>query len=314
MKLLACGVDMVDVSQLRAIRAVSETGSVTAAARRLNMSQPGLSRLIDRVEDELGATLFMRGRTGAEPTAEGHKALEFALKTLTAYDALRASISSNAGGPTITLRIAASTTPGEYLLPEIASEFMRVHPGIAVESLITDSAAVAGHVLSGDCDAGFSGTNPAIDGLIYVPIARDEIVLAVSASHRFAEMGEIDSAELEGERMLRRERGSGTYEVVTEVLARHGQSLPRGRSELTLGSTQAVVSAVDAGLGVGFVTTRAIAQHAPSRVIAVRIVGAPVVRDLFMVYEVERRLSASARAFVEFVEQRAVRDDVAIRR
>ena len=299
---------MVDVTQLRAIRAVSETGSITAAARRLGMSQPGLSRLVERVEDELGARLFERGRRGAAPTEDGQRALEFALETLTAYDALRASIGSSAGSHVETLRIAASTTPGEYLLPAIASEFTSVHAGIAVESLITDSAAVAGHILSGDCAAGFSGTNPAIAGLIYVAVERDEIVLAVSVSHRFAEMSEIESSELEGERMLRRERGSGTYEVVAEVLAQHGQALPRSRSELTLGSTQAVVSAVDAGLGIGFVTTRAIEQHAPSRVKAVRIAGAPVVRDLFMVYEAERRMPAGARAFVEFVEQRAARD------
>lgn len=300
---------MVDVSQLRAIRAVFETGSITAAARRLGMSQPGLSRLVERVEDELGVRLFERGRSGATPTEAGERALKFALETLTSYDALRATVSTGAGGPVETLRIAASTTPGEYLLPEIASAFTRVHSGIAVESLITDSAAVAGHVLSREFAAGFSGTNPGIAGLIYVPVARDEIVLAVPVTHRFAEMGEIDSSELEGERMLRRERGSGTYEVVAEVLARHGQSLPKARSELTLGSTQAVLSAVDAGLGVGFVTTRAIEQHAPSRVKALRIAGAPVVRDLFMVYEAERRMSAGARAFVEFVEQRAARDN-----
>jgi DNA-binding transcriptional LysR family regulator len=302
---------MVDVSQLRAIRAVFETGSITTAARRLGMSQPGLSRLLDRVEDELGARLFARGRTGATPTEEGWRALEFALQTLTAYDAFRATISAGtgAGSRSETLRIAASTTPGEYLLPEIASAFTSVHSGISVESLITDSAAVAGHVLSREFDAGFSGMNTAVGGLVYVPVARDEIVLAVPVSHRFAEMGEIDSLELEGERMLRRERGSGTYEVVAAVLERHGQSLPKGRSELTLGSTQAVVSAVDAGLGVGFVTTRAIEQHAPSRVMAVRITGAPVVRDLFMLYEAERRMSAGARMFVEFVEQRAARDE-----
>jgi DNA-binding transcriptional LysR family regulator len=294
---------MVDTSQLRAIRAVSETGSISAAAVRLGMSQPGLSRLVERVESEFGAKLFVRKRSGAEPTLEGRKVLQFALETLTAYDALRASVGGASAGST--LKIVASTTPGEYLLPEIASEFTGTYPGLSVESLITDSAAVAGHLLSQDYDAGFSGTNAGLDGLIYVPVATDEIVLAVPVSHRFADMGEFEASDLEGERMLRRERGSGTYEVVETVLAQRGQSLPHERSELTLGSTQAVVSAVDAGLGVGFVTTRAIEQHAPSRVIAVRISGAPVIRDLYLVYEANRRLEASARAFVDFVEQRA---------
>ena len=78
---------------------------------------------------------------------------------------------------------------------------------------------------------------------------------------------------------------------------------------MTLGSTQAVVSAVDAGLGVGFVTKRAIERHAPYRVKAVRVGNEAIVRDLFLVYEANRRLSETAQAFVEFVQQRAANGD-----
>lgn len=276
------------------------------------MSQPGLSRLVERVEAELGAKIFARGRSGAVATREGEQVLAFALDVLAAYETLRASIGNGAGDAsrvTEVLKVVASTTPGEYLLPGIASEFSRLHPAISVESMITDSRGVTDQLLSGECHAGFAGTESETEGLKHVPIAKDEIVLAVAVSHRFAELDEINVEMLEGERMLRRESGSGTYEVVAHVLAQHGMALPREQSALTLGSTQAVVSAVDAGLGVGFVTKRAIEHHAPSRVKAVRIKGVPVIRNLFLVYEPGRQLPANAQAFIEFVQQRAQHGD-----
>lgn len=297
---------MVDVEQLRAVRAIAEAGSITGAARQLGMSQPGLSRLVERVEDELDARLFTRGRSGAEPTADGRKLLQFALATLTAYDTMRASLTgmrSGAGNNTLTLKIVASTTPGEYLLPKLASDFMRTHAAVPIHTLITDSSAVAALLVAREYDVGFSGRKSEFKSLVYVPVAQDEIVLAVPATHPFANAGEIEASQLAGERMLRRETGSGTYDVVNAVLAEHGQRLPESSLAVTLGSTQAVLSAVDSGLGVGFVTLRAIEHHSPARVAAVRLANIPVVRDLHLVYERGRRLSRSAMDFIEFVKQ-----------
>ncbi len=296
---------MVDINQLKAVRSIAEAGSITAAARTLGMSQPGLSRLVERLEDELDANLFVRGRRGAELTPDGRKLLEFARSTLSSYDMLCASVSGRrgkAGDDQGVLKIVASTTPGEYLLPQIASEFARGNEGVAIETLITDSSAVANLLVSGEYDVGFSGKMADFGVLRYVKIARDEIVLAVPGSHPFSKLGEIEISQLEGEKMLRRESGSGTYDVVESALRQKDEQLP-GTTSLALGSTQAVVSAVDAGVGVGFVTLRAIEQHAPSRVAAVRVSGLPILRDLFLVYEPERRLSRTARNFIEYVEE-----------
>lgn len=289
---------------LRAVIAIAETGSITAAARTLGISQPGLSRTLDKLEDELGANLFIRGRRGAELTSDGRKLLEFARNTLTEYELLRAAMSnsrSGAGSSPGALKVVASTTPGEYLLPALASQFARLHRDIPVETLITDSASVARLLASGEFEVGFAGQALAFSSLKFVKIATDEVVLAVPVSHSFATTDEVDVSALDGETMLRRESGSGTYSVVESVLGEHGMQLP-DEPGLVLGSTQAIVSAVDSGLGIGFVTLRAIKHHAPSRVAAVRISGVPIMRDLFMVYGPVQDLSTSARTFIEFVE------------
>ncbi len=272
------------------------------------MSQPGLSRLVERIEDELDTSLFVRGRKGAELTADGRKFLDFARATLGSYDMLRASVrrdrrrSSNSQE---TLRIVASTTPGEYLLPRIASDFTERHSGVSVDTLITDSAGVANLLVTGEYEVGFTGQMSDFGVLRHTKIASDEIVLAVPVSHRFAALGEVDISELAEEQLLRRESGSGTYEAVMNVLEEQDGDIPLAFADLSLGSTQSMVSAVDAGVGIGFVTLTAIEHHVPARIAAVRLTNMPVLRDLYMVNEVGRQMSDSARAFIEFVEELA---------
>lgn len=295
---------MVDISQLRALRAVSETGSITAAAQQTGMSQPGLSRLIERVESEIGAQLFERGRGGAIATADGEKVLDFALKTITAYDALTASMGvlSRAVGR---VKIVSSTTPGEYLIPCIVAEFSAIHSDVGVESLIADSASVRDKVLARDCDAGFSGFLPSCNLLKSVPVAHDEIVLAVSVSHEFAETSEIDPTELFSQQLLYRECGSGTYATVALALREHGFSLPGEPASVTHGSSQALLSAVSSDIGVGFVSARALDAYHPSKVRAVRLKGIPLKRELYFIYEIAKQRSRQAQAFIDFVERKA---------
>jgi DNA-binding transcriptional LysR family regulator len=296
---------MVDISQLRALRAVSETGSITAAAQQTGMSQPGLSRLIERVESEIGAQLFERGRSGAVPTDAGRKVLEFALNTITSFDALTASLGVNSRA-TGAVNVASSTTPGEYLLPKFVADFNAIHNDVSVESLVMDSASVARRVLAREADVGFCGVRPGCPQLRCVAVACDEVVLAVPASHEFASRGEIQPCELAQHRLLRRERGSGTYETVSRALASVSLSLPESQASMTLGSAQAVLSAVDSGLGIGFVTTRALEFHRPARVAAVRLAGIPLTRELYFIYEIARPRSRQAQAFIDFVERKAL--------
>jgi DNA-binding transcriptional LysR family regulator len=96
---------------------------------------------------------------------------------------------------------------------------------------------------------------------------------------------------------------------VRQALAARGYELPELRYVMTLGSTQAVVSAVDAGIGIGFVTARALAAHRPGRLAAIRLKGVPIVRDLFLVYETARSRPPQVEAFIRFVAPPGPQDD-----
>ncbi len=289
-----------DIFQLRTFCTVARTGSFTEAAKMLDLSQPGVSRQVQRLEQEIGGRLLVRGGRGVTLTDTGARLLEFATDTLASYDDFLSAGDAGASRLSGAIRIIASTTPGEYLAPGLVAAFSSQNPGVNTEVFVADSALVAGELLEGRWDVGFTGLRAADSKLVHYAIASDEIVLAAPVSHRFANEEEIDVAALAGERLIQREDGSGTQATVRDALRSRGASLPEQQAAMSLGSTQAIVQAVDSGLGVGFVTLRALEAHRAARVAAVRMKGGPIMRDLYMIYEPARRHSEQVRAFIDF--------------
>ncbi len=292
---------------MRMLVAVAEAGSLTEAAKRLGVSQPGASRQIQRLEAEMGVPLLERAPAGVRLTPDGERTLEFARKTLRDYDALRAT--SGAEPLHGHLRIAASTTPGEYLVPQLASKFIGLHPRVATEIFVGDSATVRSELIERRWDVGFVGQALSQRGVVQAAVARDEVVLAVPGDHRFAGRDEVGLDELQDERIITREDGSGTQATVHETLRNRGLRLPRHSAAMALGSSHGIVAAVDSGLGIGFVSRRALSGHDRSRVAAVRLAETSIVRNLYLIYESKRVSPRHVRAFIDFVIASAASQD-----
>ncbi|MCL6545355.1 MAG: hypothetical protein K6T61_08990 [Bryobacteraceae bacterium] len=131
----------------------------------------------------------------------------------------------------------------------------------------------------------------------------DEVVLAVPAGHRFAARATVALSELEDEPFVEREGGSGTLLSVRRALAERGLSLPTFRVVMVLGSTQAVVSAVEQGHGLGWVSSLAVAHRRPEYVAAVRLAELPIRRTLYLVTPTRRALPAVPAAFVDWLRR-----------
>lgn len=289
---------VMDTDELTALRAAARAGSLSAAARDLGTSQPNISRRIARLEHEIGAQLLVREPRGVRVTAVGRQVLDFAIRTLDEIEQL-ASLTSADGGTGLSgmVRVVASTTPGEYLLPRIVSAFSRANPDVGVSERVTDSAGVVATLLAGECDIGLSGRPSGRAELIDEPFAEDEILLAVPTAHPLAERGRIGIGDLAGERLILREHGSGTQQVFLEALAHHGKVLPSERSLVSLGSTHAVIVAVADGAGIGVVSRLALDQHRQAPIARVRLTGVPMTRRLYVVHVADRRLSPAVEAF-----------------
>lgn len=292
-----------DLGLLRSFIAVAEHGSFSVAAGELGLTQPGVSRQVQRLERELGATLLRREHGVVRLTPAGECVLAFARTVIAGEQELRQALRAHAGAIAGPLRIAASTTPGEFLVPGLVARFVARYPEVQPSIAIVDSAAVVEDLLARRADVGFVGARLPRPGLRYAAIAEDEVVLAVPTSHPFAAHQTVELAALEGQPFVEREGGSGTSLSVRRLLAERGLSLPPHRVVMVVNTTQAMVSAIQRGYGIGFVSSLALADRAPQRITPVRLTDVPLRRPLYLTYEARRTLPLAASAFVAFVRR-----------
>jgi DNA-binding transcriptional LysR family regulator len=294
-----------DFAEIEAFLQVAERGSVTVAARDLGLTQPGLSRQIQRLERALGTPLLVRSRDGVALTLAGERFRAYAEEVLARH---REFLNELQGAESMLegeLRIAASTTPSEFLVARLIADFTAAHPNVRAIVFTADSQSVVEEVFQGRRDLGFVGARIARKGLRFDPVAEDEVLLAVPIHHPFAREPEVPVEALANQRFVEREDGSGTIFSVRDALAQRGLTLPSYRVAMTLTTTQAVVSAVRAGYGLGFVSSLALGELSPRGPVPVRLAGVSTRRAIYLVRD-ERRLPPPAgRRFAQFVlEQR----------
>jgi len=291
-----------NTEHLRTLVNVVEQGSLSAAARIQRLSQPAVTKQIQRLEAELGQQLLIRGpRRRVEPTPAGELVLAFSRHTLAQLEDLGRSLAALRQIGDGRLILAASTTPGEYVLPGLLAEFKGRYPQIEVQTSVTDTADVVARLLAGEASIGLIGSAVQQPGLRLEPMLSDEIILVVPPDHPFAGRERVTMQDLGAQPLILREAGSGTLRSVEAVLASHGLHLPSGNVALTLGSTQAVLQGVAQGLGLGFVSARASAlAQAGGRVACVRLAGVDLRRNLYLAYLPEQVADPLVTRFLGF--------------
>ena len=295
-----------NLDYLRTYLEVVKTGSFSEVAKKLSISQPAVSFQIQKLERDLGVRLIDRAQRTITMTEAGRQLLRFAERVeqerahlLQDLDRLREEVAGD-------LVIAASTIPGEFLVPPMLGEFKALHPGIGAQIAISDSLSVIAGVQNGDYEVGFCGIAPEGRELESFKMAEDEIVLIVFPDHPFAQRDEISFVELEDEPLIFREETSGTQRVLEFSLLKAGFELEKWSPKLILGTTQAVVSAVEAGLGIAFVSSLAIKKSLVlSLVKVVTVSGVRLKRDFFCIYRKERVVSRLLGEFIAFIQTKA---------
>ncbi|MEA2589697.1 MAG: hypothetical protein QOH66_2624 [Actinomycetota bacterium] len=295
-----------NLDQLETFMVLARCGSFTRAAVQLHLSQPAVSRHIQKLEQELGVTLLTRRRGRIELSEAGERVRSYAEDVVGGHERLVAELGEQPSRLAGDLRIVASTTPGEFLVPGLVSAFTANHPRVSPRIQIADSTEVVAQLRSRKADVGFSGIKFPGRDLVHRHIATDEIVLAVPPDHPFAPRSSVELSELAGQPFLTRETGSGTHLSFLALLAEHGLEAPRYRPVMVLSNTAAIVSAAANGYGIGLVSCLALAGRGPGGPVAVRITGLPLTRSLFLVVEKDRPLPPPAANFAEWVPDQEV--------
>ncbi|OGO23053.1 MAG: hypothetical protein A2144_11930, partial [Chloroflexi bacterium RBG_16_50_9] len=247
-----------NLEYLKTFREVVRLGSFSEVAKKLSLSQPAVSFQIQMLENELGIRLIDRNQRTIIPTTAGKRLLRFAESTEVEREQLQRDLEQMREEVSGELVIAASTIPGEFLLPPLLAEFRQLNPAVRIRVTVSDSMTVINRVRDNTYEVGFCGMAPAGQDLESFRVAVDEIVLIVFPDHPFAQRGEVSRADLAGEPLIFREDTSGTQQNLESQMYRIGFDLRKWVPNLVLGSTQAVVSAVEARAGIAFVSNLAI--------------------------------------------------------
>lgn len=248
-----------NIGQLEVFCRVVKLGSFSAAARSMHLTQPAISLQIKSLEEWAGAPLLDRRGGMVRLTREGSIFLEFAESTLKISEQTRDSIQSMTGKLAGKLLVGASFSVGEYFLPRALAGFHLRHRKIAVEMKVANTTEVVRRVADGNLDLAVVEGEVQDGRLQDIPLVDDELLLIVSPDHEWARMGKIEAELLPHANWVLRESGSGTRALTEQTLQARG--LPAIHPVMELGSSEAVKTAVEAGVGVSFISRLAIAKE-----------------------------------------------------
>ncbi len=290
-----------EFDQLRTFLAVLEHKSFVRAGQALHLGQSTVSFHVKALEQRLGATLLERGRGRVAPTAAGRVLQPYAARIVGLCDEAAARLRAGEEGELGRLVIAASTIPGEYLLPPLLAELRRLHPRIQVEMSVSDSAKAAAAVLAEEADVAVVGSRPRDRRLTSAVFASDEVVLVGPRPNPFAPGGALTLAELRSVPLILREQGSGTRAAVASILPHLGERA----AALCVGSSEAAKRCVQHGLGLAFLSRQAVAAELATGLLQlVLLPGTPARRTFYAVRNRAVTASAAARALLDLVKQR----------
>lgn len=247
----------ITVTQLRSFIAVVRTGSVTAAADELVVTQPSVSAAIAGLAREVGTPLLERDGRGVRPTKAGKAFAPFAADVIGLLEEGRRAAGRAAANSGLALRIAAVTTAAESFVPGVMGAFASANPDVHLMLQVGNREHVVALVLDHKADVAFVGRPPVDERVESFTLRPNRPVLITSQHDKLAGRREVPPHELAARHWLLREPGSGTRVLNEQFLAASHLDVPT----LTVGSNGAIKQAARAGLGVSFVSRDAVAAE-----------------------------------------------------
>lgn len=243
-----------NLTKLEAFILVIEKKSFSEAAIALKSSQPATSLKIKSLEEELGLDLLDRGSSGIQPTAAGKLVYQASKEMVQRWRKLEDDLRVFENTLTGTLTIGASTIPGTYLVPSWVKKFRSLYPNVAVTIEISDSKETLKKLQNQLVDVSITGLPSDSKDLSYKQVSYDALVLIAPYHHPLGLSNEPTFEQIKQFDFVIREEGSGTRKVMEDYLSIHSHSLADLNSVVSIGSTEAVIAAVEAGLGISFVS------------------------------------------------------------
>jgi DNA-binding transcriptional LysR family regulator len=288
--------------QLEIFRAIAGCGSTSEAAKRLPLSQSATSAALLELETTLTVRLFDRVGKRLVLNDSGRSLMPLALALLDGARTVQASFSGTLGA--IDLKLFASTTIGNYLLPGLIAGFRAANTGAVVDLRIGNTFDVVAAVSAFDTDLGFIEGPCHASDIEVLPWLEDELVIVASPTHPLAHLakrGRLTADQLRRAVWLMREPGSGTRETLEQALLPH---LAQFATVMTIGSPEAIKNAVAEGLGISCLSRYAALDFVATQRLCILATRLPrLTRHLMLIHHSKKLLSAPLVSFIAQAKQ-----------
>ncbi len=292
--------------RLKVFRTVAEQLSFRKAAELLHLSQPAISQHIHALEEQAGLRLFDRAGAGNRVTltSAGRVLLDYAQQAAHTMAEAEQALAGLKGVVSGELRLGASTTVAQYILPRMLGAFLKQYPLVRLSVISGNTEQVVQYLADAKIALGLIEGPALRRDMKTERLLEDRMILIVAANHIWARTRRIALDDLRQVPLLMREPGSGSRRVVEQALKRSGLRPGQLRIAMELDSTEAIVSGVEVGLGVGFVSQWAIGKAVRlGTIVPVRVDGLHILRDFSFLRPAGPEPGGTVGAFRRFAKE-----------
>jgi DNA-binding transcriptional LysR family regulator len=292
-----------DLLLMRSLIAVADTGSITEAADRINLTQPALSRRLQQLEEHFGAELLSRGRKGVQLTEIGRLVESEARILIARYDHLRDQVRAHQGLEGGTVRIGGGATAVSFLLPKAIASFQGSHPAVKFQLKEAGSNEVAKDVINGHLELGLV-TMPVKNRELDVwPLLTDRIVLVGPKQHPLARNRYISASALDGISFVGFEADTAVRQIIDATLRDAGVVM---NVVMELRSIPAILRMVATTGNLAFVSKLGV--DSLEEVAEIEVKGLKIERELAVICRRGSSLSPAAQAFANLLREVVIED------
>ena len=283
------------LKQLYSFEAVVRLGGFTSASKELHITQPAVYMQVQQLQKNIGAKLFnINGKT-ITPTFIGKKIYETAVGAINVVENSKLEIEQNLNPDSGHLQIAVATTANSFV-SRLLSRFKKEYPKMTFYIDVTNRQALLDNLKNNNADLVIMGEPPKNIPLISSAFMKNPLIAIAHPDNELLTKKKISIKDLNKETLLTREIGSGTRITIERFTGLDFNS------DIQINSNEAIVEAVQAGLGIGFVSKHSVSLQLKNNIIKqLDVAPFPIIRQWHIVHHAEAELSPIARRFKQFV-------------
>lgn len=294
----------ITLRQLQMFDAVAQCGSFSKAAQQLHLSQPAVSMQVKQLEETAGMPLFEQIGKKIFLTDAGREVQRACQGVAREIADLGNSLNDLKGLRRGVLVVGVVSTVSHFAI-RLISHFRQLNPDVRLTLNVVNRETLLQQLADNSVDVALMGKPPEGHDLDSTPFMENPLVVIAPYRHALADVRDIELARIAEESFVAREPGSGTRSATEAFFQAHGLKL---NAAMEMNKNEAIKQAVEAGLGLGVVSRHTVRNElAARRLICLDVQGFPIRRHWHLVHRCNKRFSAVARAFADFILEQSER-------